>query len=255
VNRDKVWQIIVLVAILGTFVMNTLASTLPLNGQDPGEISDRFAIYFVPAGYVFSIWFLIYAGLIIFAVWQVLPAQAANPRLQRVRPYILVSCVANVGWLFLWHWNVFAWTLPVMVALLLSLLGVYLGLGVQKVRVEAAERWIAHLTFSIYLGWVTVATIANTTQVLFWAGWGGWGIGPAAWAVIMLAAATAIAWLMSLTRADVAYVLVLIWAFIGIAIKHAPTPLVSIAAWVAAALVLAALVAGQIATRRSRAPA
>jgi hypothetical protein len=251
VKKDKIWQIVVLVAVLATFVMNTLASTLPLNGQDPGEISDRFDIYFVPAGYVFSIWFLIYAGLIAFAVWQVLPAQVDNPRLQRVRPFILISCLANVGWLFLWHWNVFGWTLPLMIVLLLSLLATYLGLGIKKTRVGAAERWIAHVTFSIYLGWVTVATIANTTQVLFWAGWGGWGIGPAAWAVIMLAAATVIAWLMSLTRADIAYVLVLIWAFIGIAVEHAGTPLVSISAWVAAALVLAALIVGQISKRRS----
>ena len=85
-NKDKIWQVVVLVAILATFAMNTLASTLPLNGQDPGEISDQFAIYFVPAGYVFSIWFLIYAGIIIYAVWQALPAPAANPRLRRIRP-------------------------------------------------------------------------------------------------------------------------------------------------------------------------
>ena len=102
---------------------------------------------------------------------------------------------------------------------------------------------------------MTVATIANTTQVLFWADWGGWGIGPQVWAVIMLVAATAIAWLMSLTRGDVAYVLVFVWALIGIAIKHAGSPTVSIGAWVMAALVVVALVVGQMLRRQSKSSA
>jgi hypothetical protein len=250
VNKNTVGQVVVLVAILATFAMNTLANILPLNNLNTGEISDRFAIYFVPAGYVFSIWFLIYAGLIIFAIWQVLPAQASNRRLQRVRYIILLSCVANVTWLFLWHYEMFALTLPAMIALLLSLVGIYLGLGIGRVRVPALERWVSHVPFSIYLGWVTVATIANVTQVLYWVGWGGWGIGPASWAVIMLTIATALAWLMSLSRGDVAYLLVFVWAFVGIAVKHSGTPLVSIGAWVMSALVVAALVVGLLSRRR-----
>jgi hypothetical protein len=250
VNKNTVRQVVVLVAILATFAMNTLANILPLNNLNTGEISDRFAIYFVPAGYVFSIWFLIYAGLIIFAIWQVLPAQASNPRLQRVGYLILLSCVANVTWLFLWHYEMFALTLPAMIALLLSLIAIYLGLGIGRVRVPALERWVSHVPFSIYLGWVTVATIANVTQVLYWVDWGGWGIGPASWAVIMLTIATALSWLMSLSRGDVAYLLVFVWAFVGIAVKHSGTPLVSIGAWVMSALVVAALVVGLLSRRR-----
>jgi hypothetical protein len=254
VNKTTVRQIIVLVAVLATIVVNGLATTLPLNGLDTGEISDQFEIYFVPAGYVFSIWGVIYLGLIAFAVWQVLPNQAENDRLRRVWPLVALSCVANISWLFLWHYEVFAWTLPVMVVLLLSLIGVYLGLGIRKGEASTVERWVSHVTFSVYLGWVTVATIANATQVLYWAGWGGWSIGPQVWAVIMLAAATAIGWLMSLTRGDAAYLLVLVWAFIGISMKHASVPLVSISAGVAAGMVLAALVVGLVYRRRLREP-
>lgn len=249
-NKNTVRQVIVLVAILATFAINTLANTLPLNDLTTGEISDRFAIYFVPAGYVFAIWFVIYAGLIIFAIWQVLPAQATNPRLQRVGYLIVLSCVANIVWLFLWHYEVFALTLPAMVLLVLSLIGIYLGLDIGRTKVPPVERWVSRVPFSVYLGWVTVATIANTTQVLFWVGWGGWTISPQVWAVIMLTAATAIAWLMSLTRGDAAYLLVFVWAFIGIAVEHAATPVVSIGAWVMAALVVAALFGGPLLRRR-----
>jgi hypothetical protein len=250
-NKNTVRQIIVLVAIVATFAMNTLANTLPLNNLNTGEISDRFDIYFVPAGYVFSIWFLIYAGLIAFAIWQVLPAQAENPRLQKIGYLILLSCVANVTWLFLWHYEVFSLTLIAMVVLLLSLIAIYLRLGTGRTAVSTAETWLARVPFSIYLGWVTVATIANATQLLYYLEWGGWGIAPQVWAVIMLVVATAVASLVVLTRVDVAYMLVIIWAFIGIAIEHAATPVVSRTAWVLAAVCAFVLVVVG-AMRRSR---
>jgi hypothetical protein len=106
-----------------------------------------------------------------------------------------------------------------------------------------------HLPFSIYLGWITVATIANVTSLLDYLGWDGGGIAPAWWAVIMLVAATAITALVSLTRGDVAYVLVIIWAFMGIAIKHAETALVSITA---ALLVLVLAVVMVVTAQRKR---
>jgi hypothetical protein len=99
-----------------------------------------------------------------------------------------------------------------------------------------------HIPFSIYLGWITVATIANTTQLLYYLDWNGWGISAEIWAVIMLAAGVVISAIMSLTRADIAYSLVLVWAYIGIALKHASTPIVSNSAWIAAGLILVILI-------------
>jgi hypothetical protein len=100
------------------------------------------------------------------------------------------------------------------------------------------------MPFSIYLGWITVATIANATSLLDYLNWSGWGISPEVWTVIMLAAATLIAGLMSFTRGDVAYSLVLMWAFAGIAVKHQATPIVSNSAWTATVLVAVLLVIG-----------
>jgi len=165
-----------LLAVIVTIGVNGLANALPLNGQTTGEISDRFQVYFVPAGYVFSIWGLIYLGFTAFAVYQALPAQRDNPRLQRIGYLFALSCLANIAWLFLWHYEIFLLTLVAMVALLLLLVAIYLRLDINRVRVNRAERWLVHIPFSIYLGWITVATIANVTSVLDYLNWSGWGI-------------------------------------------------------------------------------
>jgi hypothetical protein len=249
-NRDTGRQALNVLALVVTIAVNSLASALPLNGQTTGEISDRFRIFFVPAGYVFSIWGVIYLGLLAFAVYQALPAQRANVDLRRLGYLFVWSCVANTAWIFLWHFEVFPLTLPVMVGLLLALIGIYRRLGIGRARVAAAQRWLAHVPFSIYLGWITVATIANATQLLYWLGWNGAPLGPEVWAVIMLAIAVVVAALMAWRHADVAYLAVLVWAFVGIAIKHAAAPMVATAAWAASALTAFFLVGGFLRKRR-----
>lgn len=240
-NRDIVRQILVLVAAFTTVIFNILANTLPLNGLNTGEISDRFEVFFVPAGYVFSIWGLIYLGIIAYAIYQVLPSQRENPRLRGIGYLFILSCLANVAWLFLWHYEIFEYTLIAMVVLLISLITIYLRLGIGRDQVTSGEKWAMQVPFSIYLGWITVATIANTTQLLYYVGWSGWGISPEIWTVIMLAAGVVISALMSFTRGDIAYSLVLVWAYAGIAEKHGDSALVSTSAWVAAGAILVIL--------------
>jgi hypothetical protein len=131
--------------------------------------------------------------------------------------------LANIAWLFLWHYEVFEFTLIAMGGLLLSLIAIYLRLDIDRGEVSNAEKWSVQVPFSIYLGWITVATIANATQLVYYLGWNGWSISPELWAVIMLAAGVIISAIMSLTRADIAYSLVLVWAYSGIAIQHNDT--------------------------------
>jgi hypothetical protein len=243
-KKNTIRQIVVILATLATLVVNYLAASLPLNNQTTGEISDRFDVYFVPAGYVFSIWGLIYLGLLAYMVYQALPAQREAPYLQSIGyPYAL-SSAANIAWLFLWHYNVFPLTVVAMLAILLLLIAIYLRLGVGRGRVPAARQWLVHFPFRIYLGWITVATIANVTSLLDYWGWNGWGIPPEMWAVIMLVAGAAITSGVSITHGDVAYVAVIVWAFVGIAVKHAGTPIVAITAWAAAAVVALTLLVG-----------
>jgi hypothetical protein len=225
-------------------VVNALASTLPLNGQTTGEISDRFDVYFVPAGYVFSIWGLIYLALIGYSLYQALPSQRENPRLRRTGWLYVLSCVANAAWLFLWHYEYFALTIVAMVALLLLLIAIYLRLDTGRTRVSTAETWLVRVPFSLYLGWITVATIANATSLLDYLNWNGWGLTPVAWAVIMLFAGAVIASAVSITRGDVAYVLVIVWAYLGVAVKNSDTALIAVLAGFLAGFVLGTLLLG-----------
>ncbi|MCX6031518.1 MAG: tryptophan-rich sensory protein [Chloroflexi bacterium] len=240
-KKSRVWSLVNILALLVTLVINGLANVLPLNGQGTGEISDRFKVFFVPAGYVFSIWGIIYLALLVFVVYQALPAQRNNARLQRIGPWFAVSCLANSVWIFMWHYNLFPLSLLVMLVLLASLITIYLRLGIGRLVVSNAEKWLVNVPFSIYLGWITVATVANATSLLDYLKWGGWGISPQAWAVVMLLIATALSVAMSVTRRDIAYTGVLVWAFVGIAVKQAATPLVTITAWAMVAVMLIAL--------------
>jgi hypothetical protein len=254
-KKDILRQVVVVVAAMAMIVINALANALPLNNQTTGEISDRFPVYFVPAGYVFSIWGLIYLGMIAFAVYQALPAQRENKRLRRIGGLFLLASLANIAWLFLWHYEHFPLTLLAMFVLLICLILLYLRLNVGREKVSPFEKWFVHVPFSIYLAWITVATIANVTSVLYDIHWSGWGILDQAWAVIMIFAATVIAIAVHLTRNDVAYMMVILWALAGIAVKHMETPWVSTAAWIASGLVVVATIFGIfIVTRRRESP-
>ena len=155
-----------------------------------------------------------------------------------------MSCAANIAWLFLWHYEYFAFTLIAMGALLLLLIAIYLLLGTGRTHVRAAETWLVRVPFSVYLGWITVATIANVTSVLEDAGWNGWGIDPVAWAVIMLVVAAVVASLVSITRGDIAYVAVILWAFAGVAVKNSTVMSIVITVWVAGILAALTLLVG-----------
>ena len=242
-------QIITILATLLTIVVNGLANGLPLNGKGTGEISDRFDIFFVPAGYVFSIWLLIYLGLAAFTIYQALPAQRESELLKKIYPAYWIGSLANSVWIFLWHYEFFPLTLIAMLTLLASLLYIYRQF--PTTGLDQNQKWFVKLTFSIYLGWIKVATIANVTTLLAYWNWSGWGISPEAWAVIMLAIATAVGGLVSFTRGDIAYAAVLIWAFAGIGVKQSSSPIVSTAAW-AAAITTAILLIVAVFRRRSK---
>jgi hypothetical protein len=235
--KDLLRQISVILTVLATLVVNILANALPLNGLNTGQISDRFQVYFVPAGYVFSIWGLIYLGLIVFAVYQALPSQRENPRLRATGWWISLGGLANITWIFLWHYEQFPLTLIAMLVLLATLIVTYLRLGIGQAPAPLAERWAVRLLFSIYLGWITVATVANVTSLLDYLNWDGFGVAPEIWMGIALAAVLAIATLMNFTRRDVAYALVILWALAGISLKHAAVALVAIPTWITFGLV------------------
>jgi hypothetical protein len=247
-------RIVNLIAVLVTLAVNGLADALPLNGQTTGSISDRFPVLFTPAGYVFSIWGLIYIGLLAFGIYQLLPSQAANPRLERIGWWFALSCFFNSIWIFLWHFNLFPLTLAAMLGLLLCLLIIYLRLhGGEPAAgpVSVGERWLVNLPFSVYLGWISVAMIANFAVVLNYAGWNATDLTAVILTILVLLAGVGLGVAMTLLRQEIAYPLVLVWAYVGIWLKQTlVSPLVGMIALLGAGVIL--LVMGIYRLRRLR---
>ena len=237
-HRDTIRQYANLFSVILALAVNILASTLPLNGQNTGEISDRFDVYFVPAGYVFAIWGVIYIGWIAFTIFQFQPSQKESPRLRRLGYLFAFSNLANAAWLFCWHYNRFGLSVLVMLVLLGLLIASYLRLDVNRASVSRVEYWSVDIPFGLYLGWITVATVANIADWLYFVEWNGFGIAAQTWAIIMLAVASLLGLAMALTRRDAAYLVVLVWAFIGIAVKQVSAPMVVLSSWIAAVIML-----------------
>ncbi len=203
-----------------TIVINSLANILPLNGKTTGEISDSFPNLFVPAGYVFSIWGLIYILLTIFTVSQALPKYREGNVVEKISYFFIISNLANSTWIVFWHFEIVIASLLVMLILLASLILIYTRLEVGKRPVSRKVKITSHIPFSVYLGWITVATVANITALLVSINWDGFGISEAIWTAIVISVATLITLVLIFTRRDYAYALVPVWAFIGIALKQ-----------------------------------
>lgn len=209
--------------ILGFTVMvavNSLANALPLGGKTTGELSDAYPNLFVPAGYVFSIWGVIYLLLLAFTIYQASPSRRNVEFLEKIGYLFALSSVFNVVWIFLWHYEYVILSLFAMIALLISLIQIYLRLDIGHSSPVREERLWVHLPFSVYLGWITVALIANVVAVLVSVGWKGFGISEPVWTMIIIAVAVVLTVINTLTRGDLAYALVIIWALGGIIFKQ-----------------------------------
>jgi len=249
------WQWLVPVTTLATIAVNGLANALPIAGRLTGEISDSFPVLITPAGYVFAIWGVIYLGLAGYALWQSLPAQAANPRVRALALPVTIGNLANLVWILLWHYLWIGSSLIAMLVLLASLIVTYLrlrpapGTADARVALSRAERIWARGTFSVYLGWITVATVANVTVSLYDAGWDGGFLPAQGWGVVTLLVATALGTRMLLRYRDGGYAAVLVWAFVGIVVAQ------SSSTFVAGTAVVGALVLLFVAASRLRAAA
>jgi hypothetical protein len=213
-----------LLGFLGTIVVNALANILPINNITTGALSDLYPNLFVPTGLTFAIWGLIYVLLGVFAIYPLVPRVRRDPQkvefVNKIGPLFFISCLANIGWIFAWHYQILPLSLVLMLILLGCLLAIYLRLKVGKSEVTKAERYCAHLPFSVYLGWITIATIANVTALLVDINWNTWGLGQQFWAVAVIIVGIAIALSVLFTRKDIFYCLVVDWALLGILLKR-----------------------------------
>ena len=235
---DVLRQLAVVLTTLYALAVNGAANAIPLNGRNTGQISDTFKVLFVPAGYVFAIWGLIYLLVLAYTVYQALPSQRENPRLRKSGWIFALGSLANGSWIFAWHFGYYPLSLAIMLVLLASLLAMYLRLRIGLEPFNRLETAVIAVPLSVYLGWITVAAIANLTDVLYSLGWNGGPLSPLAWALILLGVGVLLAGAMAYTRADLSYLLVLVWAFAGISVRFLEMPVLNTAGFAAAGLVL-----------------
>ncbi|HPI01656.1 MAG TPA: hypothetical protein PLI88_05875 [Bacillota bacterium] len=221
----KVLQILNILGFLAVVAVNALAVLLPINNRTTEQLSDMYPNLFVPAGITFSIWGAIYILLLLFTLYQ--SSDLLGGKADRTGfvdkaglAYFLTS-ILNIGWILAWHYEMVLLSVLIMLGLLASLIVLYLRIGSSSA--SFFEKLFSSYPISVYLGWISVATIANITAYLINIGWEGFGISPETWTYVMMGAAMLLALLMRFLKDDIPYCLVIVWALAGIAIKRLGT--------------------------------
>lgn len=223
VKRRKVLQVCNIIFFVAMVVVNLLANLLPLNGKTTGEISAFYPNLFTPAGFTFSIWGVIYVALTLFVLYQAgvfFKQQKLDfSFIESIGFTFVLSSLANMAWLLMWHYQFILSSLIIMVILLFSLIGINKALD-KRSQVCKKEYWFVHVPFRIYLGWISVATIANVTVWLVDIDWQGFGLSFQAWTIVAIVLAAVLAFLSLWLKKEMFFSTVVIWAYIGILAKH-----------------------------------
>lgn len=221
--RSSPLRLLVALSFLVMVAVNALANILPINGIGTGAVSDSYPNLFAPAGLTFAIWGVIYLlllGYVLYELGAFRPEREQFPpgTTKRVALLFALSSFANAAWIFSWHYGRIGLSLLLMLTILVSLIAI----NADLVRHHASkrEKLFVRLPFSVYFGWITVATIANVTTLLVDLDWDGFGVAPSIWTVVVLAVGTAIGIATLRRHRDVAYGLVFLWAYFGIWFKH-----------------------------------
>jgi hypothetical protein len=216
--------IVNLFSFLVMVVVNVLASTVPLGGKTTGQLSDQYPNLFVPAGLTFSIWGIIYILLGVYVVYGLVCSLPKSDQtkdfMERIGVLFIVTCAANAGWILSWQYAILPLSLVFMVILLLSLIAIYNKLNVGRSKAAPAEKYMVHLPMSVYLGWISIATIANVTALLVAYRWNRFGMTEQFWAVAMTGIGIVLGLIMLFSRRDIFYALVVDWAVFGIFLKR-----------------------------------
>jgi translocator protein len=210
-------------------VVNGLADFLPINGQTTGQVSDQYPNLFTPAPLTFSIWLVIYSLLFLFCMYEgstlfedeKLTVNAKKDRVVEIIGYrFIVSCTLNIAWILAWHYHLLLLSVFIMLGLLATLIAIFEKVHSAATYAGRKARWFVYAPFSIYLAWISIATIANITAYLVSTGWDGWHIADWIWACTLIIVGTILAILMLLRKSNTFYALTVVWALFGIFLKQ-----------------------------------
>ena len=229
-TMDRTRGVVGVATYVAVLWVNALAGSGALSGESIGVIANRYPSYFLPANYVFGIWSLIYAMLLLFTVYQALPAKRESPVLRRVGWWWVLSGVFNLAWIAAFSFGAFGPALSVMLGLLGTLLVIQVRVGPDS-ALSRTERVAVSYPFALYASWICIAVIANTFQYVSYRGWTSLSIDEPVWSAVMAIVATclaaAVVWKWRVWIAP----LVVAWALLGIALRYSDIPALSLTAW------------------------
>jgi hypothetical protein len=198
------------------------------------------AVAFLPAPFAFIVWAPIYTGFLLFAVWQARSAQAENPRVAAIRPWLVLTALLNAAWIGVIALRRPGWSVPLIFAMLAVAIGMHRAGRIGEAPAEPAEAWL-RLPFSLYVGWLVIATFINVSTELARIGWDGFGWSPVTWGILMIVASSIIGLVTRFRLDDPVVGVVFVWAYLAIVVQQQERPLVSLFAGLAAALCLLSL--------------
>jgi hypothetical protein len=241
--------------VLASTVLMIALNSIPANvfdGVNNATMSRKYQTLITPAGYAFAIWGIIFLGVLIYAIYQVLPAQRSNRRFDAAAPWIIANMIFNGFWTIIFGQEWIAFATIVIIADMLTLYKIAEALGINRVRVSATETWLARVPFSIYFGWLTVATTVCVALFLKANGFNAFGLSEQTWAVIILGVAWLIGAVVFNRFQNIAYILVFTWAYYAISVQAKAIALVPQVAIVGAVGAVVLAVIGLINQRRAR---
>jgi hypothetical protein len=219
VQMLAVWNLIALVIQMG---ISYIVPLKLINGQSVGDVSNHYHSLFTPANSTFAIWGLIYLSLTMFCIYHVVMStrhrhmHTANLDIRNIGPWFIINNLAAAAWLIAWVSDYILISLILIIVQLISLIAIHINLGIYDISRTWRSKLFTQFPLSIYLGWITVATIANASIYLQSIGWSGWGIPPATWTIIMIGITLIIALTVVVGRRNLVFGLVIIWALYGI---------------------------------------
>ncbi len=241
--NERIRQILVIIATAVVIFINYLAAAGVVNNKTTGELSDKYATQINPAGYAFSIWSFIYLGLIVFSIYQALPANEDNRFFKRIRTIYIVNCLANCAWIYAWHYEL----IPLSILIMLVILGTLAFINVVLICADStAEIITTKIPFNIYFGWITVATILNASITLVYFGVQFPPTLTSIIGAILILVATAIGVLLRFKISSAFYPIAIAWGLTAIAVKQSGDTIVVITSAIGVIMLLISALAGFI---------
>ncbi|HFC11771.1 MAG TPA: hypothetical protein ENJ56_02925 [Anaerolineae bacterium] len=222
--RQRLRQLTVLLAVAGMIIFNVYVRELPFYSATRQKISPQLATQLIPATYTALIWYAIFTGLIAYATYQLLPRQTRNALHNRLAFWLVLACVAQVVWIYLWDLAIYQWALCALFVLLEAVIVMYRRLEIGRIRVRRNETLFVRLPISLFLGWLTITTLVYSTTFLTLIGWDYLNISPELWAIIAIGLTAILAGIVAQRHHDFIYAAAVIWGFSGIAVAN-PTSL------------------------------